>query len=275
MIGGQSQRRSFNGVNLFPVLNTYIEPLGDFCDLGRLSLDCWGLVNFRTLNLESKFWSSLSLGSFFGQNSFVFSVTPPGLALLALNLFRADLGLDFCSDARFKLGALANLGFGPLPAFFFCLYSRLSFSLPARILFGAQAGCFLSLPASFLISATLGLCFRQPTSLFSRESLGFLLRAASSLFFGLPTRFLFGLTSLFGFRAHLSFDFRAQARFFFCTAQRLGFGLAARILFGATTLGIFRQPLRVFGGSQARGFTRLHALDLFFYRPESHFGTTA
>src|SRR5437660_1236922 len=102
-------------MNLLPVFNTHIEPLGDLCNIGLLSLDGRGLVNFRTLNLENEFWSSLGLGSFFGQNSLVFSVTSRGLALLAINLFRADLGFDFCADARFKLGALANFGFGPLP----------------------------------------------------------------------------------------------------------------------------------------------------------------
>jgi len=112
MIVGESQRRNFHGANLFTGFGTHIEPFGDLRDVRWFSGSSGGLINFRTLNLESEFWSRRSLGSFFGQNSFVFSAASRGFALLALSLFRADLRFDFRSYARFKLGSLSNFCLG-------------------------------------------------------------------------------------------------------------------------------------------------------------------
>jgi hypothetical protein len=78
-------------------------------------------VSFSTLDLKNKFWFSGSLGSFFGENSLVLSMTARVLSFLSFHLLGTHLGFDFGADARFQLGSLANLCFGPQPVFFFSL----------------------------------------------------------------------------------------------------------------------------------------------------------
>jgi hypothetical protein len=127
-------------MNRFPVVDTYLEPLGDLGNVGRFSVDYWGLINFRALNLKNEFGWGWGLGSFFGENSLVLSVPPRYLGLLALSLFPTNLSFDFRAYPRFQFGALANFRFSPEAVFFFCVQPCLGLSLPTGFLFSDQAG---------------------------------------------------------------------------------------------------------------------------------------
>jgi len=73
----------------------------------------------------------------------------------------------------------------------------------------------------------------------------------------------------------LNFNFRAQASFFICATARLLFSFAPSFLFSAAAPGLFDQELRFLFNPQASLFASRHALDFFFDRAKSRFGTSS
>jgi hypothetical protein len=120
LIVRHSQRCDFYFTRHRPIFAADIEPLGDPSHVGRFRVNR-RFVRFSPFDLKIKSGFGGSSGFFFGQDSFMFSMTAGGLSILPFSLFSAHFGFDFGAYAGFKFGALAHFSFGPQPAFFFSL----------------------------------------------------------------------------------------------------------------------------------------------------------